>query len=151
MKTRLSLALFVLTIALMSGCSSGVTVVKPYETSVDHIFRLKTGMTLNQVSTTLNCQPHQFYFDGSTGCKVVEYRYRRKYHERNKEDQVHYRDEGMLYALFFQDKLREIITSSGQQKSIQLLIDELNIRAACSYDGTTGNAEAIRQRYLQKK
>lgn len=146
--------LLAVTASLMLGsCATEEVVVsrqnvtKPYETSVDKMFALRTGMSLAQVTSTLGCQPHQFYFDGSSGCKVFEFRYRRKYHEMGSPSNVHYRDEGILYTLFYDDKLREIITSSGQKMSIPLMIDEVNIRAACSYGNASGNVEAIRQRY----
>lgn len=134
-------------IIALGGCTR--TLTKPYETSVENIFRVKAGMTLQQVISTLGCLPHQFYFDGSSGCKIVEFRYRRKYHVRNNEENVHFRDEKTLYALFYDDKLREVITSSGQEKSIPLMIDETNIRASCSYDGGHSTKEDILQRYVK--
>jgi hypothetical protein len=122
---------------------------RPYETSVDKIFQLTTGMKLADVSRTLGCQPIEFYFDGSTGCKVVEYRYRRKYHNAYEKTDIRYRDEKKLFALFYQDALREIITSSGQELSIPIMIDETNIRDACSYDGRPVTKQEIIERYFK--
>jgi hypothetical protein len=77
MKQLFNASFIAVAILLGNGCSSKLA---PYETSVDQIFKLNMGMSQDQVTTVLAVRPHQFYFDGTSGCKVVEYRYRRKYY-----------------------------------------------------------------------
>lgn len=149
------LVVAVVTLVSLSSCTTTEEVAvnvpmttRPYETSVDKIFNLRTGMKLADVSATLGCQPIEFYFDGSTGCKIVEYRYRRKYHNIYEQSDIRYRDDKKLYALFYDDMLREIITTSGQEMSIPLMVDEVNIRDACTYDARPITKQYIVEKYL---
>jgi hypothetical protein len=127
-------SIFVLMVAVigMSSCSPLFRTTN-YCTTTENIYKLKKGMTLNEVTSALDVEPKDLYFNRNDGSKVVTYKYKVQYQKvpnwfKNREmylrgNSDYFKSEGTLYVIFNSkdNKMIHYITDSGRKQSKKLL------------------------------
>jgi hypothetical protein len=138
--------LFILATSLIfiAGCSRYVA---PPFTSVDKVVKVKTGMSMAEVSSTLGIEPYDAYFSQDDGFFVVTYNYRlkdrrmtiispfpgeREKKVRSEEAQLtgeiwYQRSYQTIYVFFKDGKMKSLITDNGRADGEFLLITNNNI------------------------
>ena len=112
----------------MSSCKN-TKVLTSYCTNVEGIFKLHDGMTLDEVSSTLNVQPTDFYYALDNKFEVVTYVYRHNYQLVSRKSisnetslrggSARYKDEQTLFVILDANtkKLVYYITEPGRKKA----------------------------------
>ncbi len=128
--TRIIFALAFALIAL-SSCSP-IFRATNYCTTTENIYKLKKGMTLNEVTSTLDVEPKDLYFNRKDGSKVVTYKYKVQYQKvpkwfKNRElylrgNSDYFKSEGTLYVILDAqtNKMENYITDSGRKQAKKL-------------------------------
>ena len=111
-----------LTMAARCSCSEYVLI--PQYSTVEKLNSLKSGMTKQEVTNTLNLKPYEAYHSTENGCELFGYKYLHKYQEINPEnvnakgalrDNIGvYDDEGDAFAYFEDGILKDIIIASAE-------------------------------------
>ncbi|MDE3255816.1 MAG: hypothetical protein KGN97_07540 [Bacteroidota bacterium] len=150
--------------ALISACksTSSTTSVEspsmPKYTTVDQIYNLNIGMTMDEVSTTLGIKPYDIYTSFENGYKVLIYNYKHKYMnvdsidqhnlENIKRSDAYYIEPNRLYVVFDKktDKMISFITDKGRGETIKNINNALQLRFLSSnpndlYKSLTANSE----------
>lgn len=132
MKNIKSIIVLVVAIIGMSSCSPLFRTTN-YCTTTEHIFKLKQGMTLNEVTSALDVEPKDLYFNRKDGSKVVTYKYKIQYQKvpkwfKNREMYLrgnadYFKSEGTLYVIFDSkdNRMKNYITDNGRKQSKKLL------------------------------
>lgn len=115
-------------------------VVNNYATTTDNIFNLSVGMSLDDVSRTLKCEPTDIYSNIVDNQKIVIYKYRKNYQEvpTKSKDEANYlrggkkvfKDESNLYVVLDSktNKLLYFITDSGRKSGKSELNQSLKVK-----------------------
>lgn len=115
-------------------------VTNNYATTTEYITNLKQGMTLDEISKTLNSQPKDVYSNIENKTKIVTYKYRLNYQKvpaKAKNDEQYlrggqhvYKEEGNLYVVLSSDdnKLLYFITDNGRKLGKKELNEALKIK-----------------------
>lgn len=130
---------FIITLSVMtlvlSSCKMGKRavsstgkVINNYATTTENMFKLSPGMSLEEVSKTLECVPTDFYSNLRDHKKIVVYKYKKNfqsffsYKELNSEKSLRdgdpvYADESNLYIIFDSktNNMLYYITESGRK------------------------------------
>jgi hypothetical protein len=126
-------------IGIMTSCASS-KVLNNYATTTDNIFNLKEGMTLNEVTTTLNAEPKDVYSNTVNQTKIVVYKYRLSYQEvplkaKNNQEYLRggkavYKDESNIYIIFDAktNKMVYYITDSGRKSGKKEINEALKFK-----------------------
>lgn len=140
--------LFFVASALLVSCRlqktaapSSSKIINSYATTTENILKLTTGMSLDDVNRTLNCEPTDFYSNVNNGEKIVVYKYRKNLQSvpvNQKDDAKYLRggkpvyqtEEANLYVVFDSktNKLVNYITQSGRDSGVKEINDALKIK-----------------------
>jgi hypothetical protein len=147
MKNHILLFSLATSILVSCGSSKGTTtssgkITNYYATTTENIMKLTTGMSVEEVTTALDCEPTDFYSNVKNGEKILVYKYRKTYQNvpaNKKEDEKYLRgdkpvyptkDEGNLYVVFDSktNKLLNYITDSGRASGAKEINESLKIK-----------------------
>ena len=132
---NLHIAFLSLIILWCIGCgttSQEALIVSPYYTSTAKIFNLKSGMSLDDVSSTLGIEPYDIYADAENGEKILVYKYRKFFEKdkkyKNTQDYLtgggkdHYDGDFNLYVYFDNySKMISFITEEGREDGEKII------------------------------
>ena len=109
---------------------------KEHFTTIDKLFYVELGMTANEVQTTLNVEPFDFYQNLAEGEMIIEYRYlHKKLQIRSKDNNYvkskgedYYTEPASIFCTFDKDKnLVSYYTDAGNANSEDAYIWENTI------------------------
>ncbi len=131
------LILFALFLTI-SGCSKKII---PNYTTVQEIYNLKKGMSLDRVNATLGIGPYEFYTTFEGGDKVLVYKYKKQYqlipsNELNDREGLsgggteRYKNEGDLYIVFDQktNEMVYFVTTKGREIAKKIINESNQLR-----------------------
>ncbi len=109
----------------LTGCSKKII---PNYTTVQEIYNLKKGYSMDKVNSTLGVGPYEFYTNFNDGNKVLVYKYKKQYQlvPINQQDSREslsggsaekFKNEGDVYVIFDQksNDMVYYITDSGRK------------------------------------
>lgn len=120
--------------------NSDVKDVKPYYTSVEHLFSLQVGMTYDEVRSVLNAQPFNILNNLKESGMILEYKYMHRgkkvkssedtyYMNTLKASNVHYHDAHSAYLMFDENgNLDSYYTDAGTEMSADVLTWENTLK-----------------------
>lgn len=130
---------FLIAFLMFSGLTKA-QVANNYATTTEYITNLKQGMTLDEISKTLNSQPKDVYSNIENKTKIITYKYRLNFQKvpaKAKNDEQYlrggepvYKEEGNLYVVLNSDdnKLIYFITDNGRKLGKKELNEALKIK-----------------------
>lgn len=139
-------SIYILTIcmAFFTACKTTSSVSEspsvPRYTTVDQIYNLNIGMTMDEVNMTLGVKPYDIYTSFENGYKVLIYNYKHKYMNVDSIDQHnldnikrsegYYIEPNRLFVVFDKktDKLISFITDKGRGETIKNLNNSLLLK-----------------------
>jgi len=159
-----SIAILSICVTLISSCKSTSTTTStegpsmPRYTTVDQIYNLNIGMTMDEVSMTLGVKPYDIYTSFENGYKVLIYNYKHKYMnvdsidqhniENIKRSDAYYVEPNRLFVVFDKktDKMISFITDKGRGETTKNINNALQLRFLSSnpndlYKSITATAE----------
>lgn len=121
-------------------------------TTVQDIFGLKKGMSMQDVNTSLKVLPYEFYTNFEDGNKVLAYKYKKTYQKVTSGSEIkklngeslRYKDDDDLFVIFDQknDDLLYYITNTGRKSAKGILANsnKLNLikTAPLLFDNSNG-------------
>lgn len=129
---------------VLSSCSYWIA---PSYTNVEKITKIKPGMTIDQVNSTLGISPYNIYHIQDDGGSILTYTYRIKNRRMivparmKKQMEVRASEEAqttgapwydgeehIIYVLFKDQKVKSLISDEGLKKSEYLLLKDNNLR-----------------------
>jgi len=124
------LAVISLSVFLLSGCAA---VQVPKFTSVENVFKLTHGSSLEKVVSVLGSQPYDFLSSQVDGYSIYRYKYKlleRKAHPSLLNQvggettgvNVYNSEEKDLFLVFKEDKLQTFYSTEGRKQSENLIL-----------------------------
>lgn len=141
MTKKFILPVLIATVALFTSCAK--MVAPPYST-VEKIAKINNGMTSSEVSSTLGIPPFDIYHMSGDGSTIHVYWYKVKERKNkgcslfmtdfyNKEENLtvgnsHYTKEQRVYVLFQNGKVSSLVTDTGLENSVDLIVGNNTIQ-----------------------
>jgi len=156
MKTLKNLLAISIVLLFVGGCVTTKWIAPPY-TSVEKILKIKQGMSINDVNSTLGIEPYNVYNLQEDGSSVLVYHYRTvqrrmtvpnnptqkveviRGEERSQTEGAPWYDldHSLVYILFNNGRVESLMTDQGRSDAEYLLLVNNNIRTISGEDLTT--------------